>query len=87
MDSVLIFLFLCQTNTLSVRFKAQEREKVSVFPDFRTNVSIAIILHKHHLMPARTMSVFEYFKYIWNVCAHLQIHSTLLGSRKSYQTK
>ena len=66
-----ICLFLYQTNTLSVRFKAQEREKVSVFPDFRTNASIGIILHKHHLMPARTMSLFEYIKYIWNVCAHL----------------
>ena len=63
-DSVLIFLFSCQTNNLSVRFKAQEREKVSVFPDFGTNASIGIILHKHHLMPARTMSVFEYIKYI-----------------------
>ena len=59
-DSVLIFLFSYQTNILSVRFKAQEREKVSVIPDFRTNASIGIILHKHHLMPARTMSIFEY---------------------------
>ena len=49
---------------MSVRFKAQEREKVSVFNDFGTNASIGIILHKHHLMPARTMSVFEYIKYI-----------------------
>lgn len=54
------FLFLYQTNTLSVKFRAQEREKFSVFPDFRTNASIGILSRNDHLMPARNMSIFEY---------------------------